>query len=127
MKNWNSLLLAVVALGSAPAVRAAILTAVPMQGGMVMPMVSYHAADGRLHVMMPPETPQLTPLLVSHPGDGFDPADPWFDALDPGRQGQSFSRRYGFVMDTVTDPLPAASWLPLARPVLGLPISTNDG
>jgi hypothetical protein len=82
------------------------LTAVPMQGGMVMPMVTYHAQLGRLDVMMPPEVPQLTPLLVSHPGDAFHPADPWFDALDPSQQGRSFSRRYGFVMDTMSDPLP---------------------
>jgi hypothetical protein len=88
------------------ALNAAILTTVPMQGGMVMPVVSFHAADGRMHVAMPSEHPQLTPLLVSHPGDGFDPADPWFDALDPSRQGASFSRRYGFVMDAMSDPLP---------------------
>lgn len=87
-------------------VQAAVLTAVPMQGGMVMPMVSYHAGDGRLHVMMPTEIPQLTPLLISHPGDSFDPADPWFDTLDPSRQGASFSRRYGFVMDPMSDLLP---------------------
>jgi len=88
---------------------AAILTSVPMQGGMAMPMVSYNAAAGRLHVMMPPEIPQLTPLLVSNPSDSFDPADPWFDALDPSRQGASFSRRYGFVMDAASDPLPAGT------------------
>jgi hypothetical protein len=94
-------------------VRAATLTAVPMQGGMAMPMVSYHAADGQLRMMMPTDVPQLTPLLVSNPADQFDPADPWFDSLDPSRQGLSFSRRYGFVMDTMTDPLPAnaAIWL----------------
>jgi hypothetical protein len=90
----------------------AILTSVPMQGGMVMPMISYHVADARLHVMMDPTVPELTPLLVSNPGDSFDPADPWYDALDPSRQGLSFSRRYGFMMDTV-DPLPegTAIWL----------------
>ena len=88
---------------------AATLTAVPMQGGMAMPMVAYHADEGRLHVMMPTEVPQLTPLMVSNPGDGFNPADPWFDSLDPGRLGLSFSRRYGFVMDTMTDPLPATT------------------
>jgi hypothetical protein len=84
-----------------------------MQGGMVMPMVTYRAEGGSLHVMMPPDVPQLTPLLVSHPGDHFDPADPWFDALDPGRQGLSFSRRYGFVMDAMTDLLPinASIWI----------------
>ncbi len=85
----------------------ATLTSVPMQGGMVMPIVSYHASDGMLHVMMPSTVPQLTPLLVSNPGDSFDPADPWFDALDPSRRGLSFSRRYGFVMDAMTDTLPA--------------------
>jgi len=90
----------------APAALAATLTTVPMQGGMVMPMIAYHAEHGHLHVMMPTEVPQLTPLLVSHPGDRFEPADPWFDDLDPSRKGLSFSRRYGFVMDTQTDPLP---------------------
>jgi hypothetical protein len=84
----------------------AVLLQVPMQGGMVMPMVAFHAEHGHLHVMMPDEVPQLTPLLVSHPGDSFDPADPWFEALDPSRQGRSFSRRYGFVMDANSDPIP---------------------
>jgi len=104
--------LAAVASGIASA-SAATLTAVPMQGTMVMPMVAYHAGSGRLDVQMPAEIPQLTPLLVSHPGDGFDPADPWFDTLDPTRGGVSFSRRYGFVMDTLSDPLPAntAIWI----------------
>jgi hypothetical protein len=85
---------------------AATLTSVPMQGGMVMPMVAYQAVDGRIHVMMPPDVPQLTPLLVSNPADNFDPGDPWFDSLDPSRAGASFSRRYGFVMDAMSDPLP---------------------
>lgn len=78
-----------------------------------MPMVAYHAEHGHLHVMMPADIPQLTPLLVSNPNDSFDPADPWYDALDPSRQGLSFSRRYGFVMDGMSDPLPAntAIWL----------------
>jgi hypothetical protein len=91
-----------------------------MQGGMVMPMVSYHTDLGRLVVIMPGEVPQLTPLLVSHPNDGFAPGDPWYDNLDPSRQGLSFSRRYGFVMDTMTDPLPAdtAIWI---RKVSGPP------
>lgn len=95
------------------AVVAATLTSVPMQGGMVMPMVAYHAEPGRLQVMMPAEVPELTPLRVSHSGDQFDPADPWYDDLDPSRRGLSFSRRYGFVMDTMSDPLPpnTAIWL----------------
>jgi len=85
---------------------AAILTNVPMQGGMVMPMVSYSAAADTIQVMMPTTVPQLTPLLVSNPADSFDPGDPWYDSVDPARQGASFSRRYGFVMDANTDALP---------------------
>lgn len=104
---------AVVVTSGIATVRSATLTMVPMQGGMVMPMVSYHSAEGRLRVMMPGEVPQLTPLLVSHPGDGFAPNDPWYDALDPARSGLSFSRRYGFVMNSVSDLLPAntAMWI----------------
>jgi hypothetical protein len=93
--------------------RAATLTAVPMQGGMVMPMLAYHASDGSLTVQVDPTVPQLTPLLISNPGDSFDTVDPWYDYLDPSRQGLAFSRRYGFVMDTGTDPLPSglAIWI----------------
>ncbi len=88
---------------------AALLTSVPMQGSMVMPALSYSAAEGVLSVTVDPTIPQLTPLLVSNPQDRFDPAEPWYDALDPSRQGLAFSRRYGFVMSTDTDPLPAAT------------------
>jgi len=77
-----------------------------MQGTMAMPKVAYLAEYGQLEVTLPAAEPQLTPLLVSNPGDSFNPADPWYDSLDPSRQGQSFSRRYGFVMNSVTDPLP---------------------
>jgi hypothetical protein len=97
------------------AAHAAVLTAVPMQGGMVMPMVSYNAAVGKIQVMMPAEFPQLTPLLVSNPADSFDPADPWFDELDPSRRGASFSRRYGFVMGAMSDPLPEGTQMWIRR------------
>lgn len=98
---------------SGPSASAATLTSVPMQGGMVMPMVSYKAADGRVHVALDPTIPQLIPLLASNPADNFAPEDPWYDALDPRRQGLAFSRRYGFVMGTMTDPIPAgtAIWI----------------
>lgn len=109
---WNAIAVVIVTCGGSVA-HAATVTAVPMQGGMAMPMVGYHAEHGHLHVMMPLDIPQLTPLMVSNPGDSFDPADPWFDGLDPSRGGQSFSRRYGFVMDETSDPLPAntAIWI----------------
>ena len=91
------------------------LTSVPMQGSMVMPMVAYSAADGALHVQVDPAVPQLTPLLASNPGAGFAPADPWFECLDPSRRGLAFSRRYGFVMNAATDPLPAGTSIWLRR------------
>lgn len=93
-------------MGFATTSEAATLAAVPMQGGMVMPMIMYHADHQELHVMVDPAVPQLTPLRVSNPGDGFAAGDPWYDDLDPSRRGLSFSRRYGFVMDAGTDPLP---------------------
>jgi len=82
---------------------AAILTQVPMQGGMVMPMINYDSSSGMLSVMMPADVPQLTPLLISNPSDSFDPASPWFTDLDTSAMGLSFSRRYGFVMDNDSD------------------------
>lgn len=99
-------LCAVVGMGSL-AVQAATISTVSMQGGMLMPAVTYSNSDGRVHVVMPAEVPTLTPLLVSNPADNFDPADPWYDNLDPSRQGYAFSRRYGFNPGMVSDPLPA--------------------
>jgi hypothetical protein len=108
------------AAAGASGVSAAVLTQVPVQNfgqdtsmWMLMPMVSYHVTDSQVHVMMPTAVPQLTPLLISNPGDGFDPADPWFSVLDPSTQGASFSRRYGFMMESTTDPLPlnAQMWI----------------
>ena len=87
---------------------AAVLTTVPMQGGMLMPEVYYHADTDTVTVDLSAilVTPQLTPLLISHPGNEFSPADPWFDSLDPTRQGLAFSRRYGFDVDAMSDLLP---------------------
>lgn len=87
---------------------ATVLTNVPMQGSMLMPTVWYHADTDKVTVDLSDilVVAQLTPLLVSHPNDSFDPADPWFDSLDPSRQGLAFSRRYGFVMHAMTDYLP---------------------
>ena len=96
------------------ALNAATLTMVPMQGGMAMPEISYSNSTQRVHVSMPVEIPQLTPLLVSNPADNFDPLDPWFQDLDPSREGESFSMRYGFTTSMgPTDPLPAntAYWI----------------
>ncbi|MFO1497147.1 MAG: hypothetical protein U1G07_01900 [Verrucomicrobiota bacterium] len=101
-----ALLLTAATLAPLLDLRAAILTNVPMQGTMVMPVVKHDATQGRLAVTIDPAVPQLTPLLVSNPEDHFDQADPWFSSLDPGAEGLAFSRRYGFVMDAASDPLP---------------------
>ena len=96
----------IVAAGSG---HAAPQTSVPMQGGMSMPMVAYHADSDSATVDLSVinETAQITPLLASNPNDNFDPGDPWFSDLDPSQQGLAFSRRYGFDMDPNTDLLPA--------------------
>lgn len=106
---------AVIVTCGVSSVQAATLASVPMQGSMVMPMLAYHADHGRLHVTMPPEVPELVPLLASNPSDNFNPADPWYDALDSSREGRSFSRRYGFVMDPVTDPLPQGTGIVIRK------------
>ena len=98
---------AVLSVAGTQGVSAAILTQVPMQGSMAMPMVSYSASSGAISVMMPGAVPQLTPLLISNPSDSFDSPAPWFSALDPSAGGKAFSRRYGFVMDSGSDSLPA--------------------
>lgn len=103
------------------AVQAATLSMVPMQGDMAMPMIAYVENEGRLHVMMPEAIPQLTPLLVSHPADSFDPAHPWFTALDPSARGLAFSRRYGWVVGGASDPLPTDTEIWLRR------LSSDEG
>ncbi len=122
MRKLSSFCGAVALLSIPAAGSAATLTSVPMQGGMVMPMLAYHAADGTLTVQVPATVPQLTPLLVSNPGDSFAPTDPWYDYLDPSRQGLAFSRRYGFVMDTASDPLPTGTgiWIRKLSSTAGL-------
>jgi hypothetical protein len=84
---------------------AAVLTTVPMQGGMLMPEVYYHADTDTVTVDLSAilVTARLTPLLISNPSDSFSPSDPWFDSLDPSRQGLAFSRRYGFDIDAMSD------------------------
>ena len=96
------------------------ITDVPMQGTMIMPKFSYNAIDGSLSVHLGSKVPQLIPLSVSNPADNFDPAAPWFSDLDPSEKGLSFSRRYGFVMDTASDILPegVAIWI---RKISGSP------
>jgi hypothetical protein len=86
-----------------------------MQGSMLMPTVWYHEETDSVTVGLASiiVTAQLTPLLVSDPDDWFDPAAPWFESLDPSRQGLAFSRRYGFDMHAMSDYLPAdrALWI----------------
>ncbi len=100
---------------AASAASAAILNTVPMQGNNTMVHVGivYDATAGELHAHKEPTTPVLVPLDVSNPADSFNPADPWFEDLDPSQQGRAFNRQYGFVMDGSSDPLPIgqAVWI----------------
>jgi hypothetical protein len=101
----KSALICLVLAAFGGSVSADVLTSVPMQGGMLMPEVYYHADTDTVTVDLSAivVTAQLTPLLISNPKDGFSPTDPWFDSLDPSRQGLAFSRRYGFDMDAMSD------------------------
>jgi hypothetical protein len=94
-------------------IQAQELTAIPMQGGMVMPSIHYNAMHNHLSVSVPETVPQLTTLAMSHPDRHFSSTAPWYDLLDPAVQGQSFNRQYGFVMDGSSDLLPAgtAIWI----------------
>jgi hypothetical protein len=96
-------------------IHAAILATVPRQGSMLMPEVYYHENTDSVTVDLSAINviAQLTPLLVSNPNDSFNPADPWFQYLDPSQQGLAFSRRYGFDMDAMSDYLPGnrALWI----------------
>jgi hypothetical protein len=96
-------------------IHAAILATVPRQGSMLMPEVYYHENTDSVTVDLSAINviAQLTPLLVSNPNDSFNPADPWFQYLDPSQQGLAFSRRYGFDMDVMTDYVPdnRALWI----------------
>jgi len=97
-------------------IRAGVLETVPRQGGMLMPEVYYHADTDTVTVDLAGVTNvvnQLTPLLISNPGDWFDPAAAWFECLDPSRGGRAFSRRYGWDMDVMSDLLPGdrALWI----------------
>jgi hypothetical protein len=95
------------------------LQMVPMQGAFptdpVADMVHVYVVfndrpTNTVQLTLDPATPQLTPLAVSHPGDGFDASDPWYGDLEPlpNGQGLAFSRRYGFLVETASsDPLPA--------------------
>lgn len=130
MKKFMLLLSAAGAALLVNPLNAATLTTVPMQGGMVMPMLMYHADHGHVHVMMVTDVPALTPLLVNNPADNFDPLDPWFASLDPGAQGASFSRRYGFMWDSaMSDPLPANTevWIRKLSSSPGLDVYRYNG
>jgi hypothetical protein len=95
------------ALSGAP-VPAAVLQNVPMQGPMIHVGIEY-ATHGspHLHIHIEPGIPVLQPLSLSHPGDTFDPLDPWYTDLDPTQSGRAFNRQYGFVLEGTSDPLPS--------------------
>jgi hypothetical protein len=101
-------IIAVTALGlSRGDVPAAERQDVPMQGAMIHVGIEY-ATHGtpHLHIHVELGIPVLQPLSLSHPGDTFDPVDPWYADLDPSQSNRAFNRQYGFVLEGTSDPLP---------------------
>jgi len=83
------------------------------QGGMIHTMVTFSdQPNDTFTVMPPPSAPELKPLAQWAPGDTFEPADPWFNALDPSQDGLAFGSRTGILIDAgASDPLPAGKSL----------------
>jgi hypothetical protein len=101
---FTATLLAFLSAATSPA---AVLTTVPMGGGMVHVNLLYNATDHRLEAAVEPVIPRLAPLDVTNPADSFVPADPWFGLLDPSQGGLAFNRQYGIVQAPGSDPVPA--------------------
>lgn len=88
-----------------PLGRAAVLPSVPsaMGNGALMKHLkfSYDDSPPQILVVTNSAVPQLTPLDVGHPGDSFDPGDPWYGTLDPSQRGQAFNNQFGFLYDEI--------------------------
>lgn len=99
------------ACAAVPSTQAAVLGTLPspvQQGGMIHINVSLQG-DG-LVVHLDSGTPVIQPLAEWNPGDTFDPASPWYAALDPTQSAGSFNSQYGLLIDAgETDPLPEGS------------------
>lgn len=93
MKVLSVLAALAVIFGGLAVSHGALLTGVPMQGGMVDVGIGY---DGtKLYWEIPTDAaniPALTPLSYSNPNDSFIQGDPWYTPL----QGQAFTRRFSF-------------------------------
>lgn len=83
--------------------RAAIIQTIPsptMQGGMIHMNVTFlDQPTGTFTVHVDAGTPVLKPLTTWSAGDTFDPADPWYDELDPTQSALPFNSQYGFLVD----------------------------
>ena len=78
-----------------------------MQGGMLMPEVFYHADTDSVTVDLSHHRNRAAHSPAGQPSPGqLQPGRPWFDCLDPSRQGLAFSRRYGFDIATGSNDLP---------------------
>ncbi len=105
-------ILTTAALLGAFASHAAIIQTIPspmMQGGMIHMNVTFlDQATGTFDVHVDAGTPELKPLTTWSAGNTFDPADPWFDELDPTQSARPFNSQYGFLVDAAnSDTLPA--------------------
>ncbi len=101
------LAIATAALAFVPNAHPDVLSQVPMQGAMAHVNIRHTTVAGlpTLSVHLDPGIPTLTPLVVSHPDDSFDPTHPWHADLDPRAGGFAFNRQYGFLLDGESDQL----------------------
>lgn len=101
---------------SANVLLSATLTSLPSpvaQGGMIHINVAFvDQPTNTFDVHVDAGTPPLQPLSLWNPGDNFDPADPWYAALDPSQEGRAFNSQYGFLIDGAnSDPVPTGTSL----------------
>ncbi len=81
------------------------------QGGMVHVNITFlDVPSNPFSISLDPGSPVLQPLSLWEPGDTFDPADPWYTALDPTQEARPFNSQYGLLIDGVnSDPLPSGT------------------
>ncbi len=83
-----------------------------IQGSMVHINVTFTTTSnstGGFSVVLDAPVPEMKPMSLWSPGNTFDPADPWYDELDPTQGAKQFSGRFGFVLDGASDAIPLGS------------------
>lgn len=103
-------------LGAVAAASAAVISDIPdpfQQGGMIHVYTTFTDINDNgvetffVQFDVAHDTLEMKPLSMWSPGDNFDPADPWYSALDPSQAGKMFNSQYGFwINSNFSDLLP---------------------